>query len=102
MNRVLQSELAACKHEQQEERVKQVNQLKERAKLRANEERRLDHAYKTFVELMIAHKQNERDIADLYSMHARLVTAIKNQHIKDTSYAAYKSAQIDTETIQGY
>lgn len=66
---------------------------KERAKLRASEQRRLDHAYKTLIELMDKHVPNERDAADLYALKVRLDHAIKNQHIKDKDYAAYKAAQ---------
>lgn len=74
-------------------RVVMKNDAHERTKLRASEQRRLDHAYKTMIELMEKHVPDERDAADLYAMKLRLETAIKNQHIKDKDYATYKAAQ---------
>lgn len=64
--------------------------LKERAKLRASEERRTTHAYEVLTELSVKHKLDERDGAELYAMFQRLLHAIKNQHIANKEYADYR------------
>lgn len=56
---------------------------RERAKLRANEERRALHAANTLVELMKHHNLEDRDVSELHAISLRLVGAIRSQHCKD-------------------
>lgn len=74
-------------------------EAQERAKLRANEQRKVDHAYNTLKDLMLKHRMDEHDGAELYAIMCRLTHAIQNQHIKDERYAKYKAQRID---IEGY
>ena len=66
-------------------------EAQERAKLRANEERRAQHAYATLVELLNKHNFDERELQELYTIFLRLKYAIQHQHIKDERYAQYKA-----------
>lgn len=66
-------------------------EAQERARLRANEERRATAAYATLLSLMKKHNFDERDEHELYTIILRLKQAIKNQHIKDERYAQYKA-----------
>ena len=73
-----------------------VDNLKDRAKLRASEERRADHAFDVLDELIAKHLSpggvvKERDLSDVFNLRHRLIQVIKNQHIKDEDYAQYKA-----------
>lgn len=72
-------------------------EAQERARLRAAEQRKAEHAYKTLDSLMLQHHLDERDTAELYAIMCRLAHAIKNQHIKDERYAQYKAKRIEVE-----
>lgn len=73
--------------------------LQVRAALRASEERRLDHAYKTFNEMLDKHSVSERecehDRATIHILTARLMAAIKNQHVKDRCIANARQKWIE-------
>lgn len=56
---------------------------RERAKLRANEERRVMTARASLTELLTKHAPDGRDIRELNVLCARLIHAIKHQHVKD-------------------
>lgn len=64
--------------------------LMQRTKLRASEERRVTHAYEVLTELIAKHNLDERDGAELYAIYQRVKHAIKNQHIANNEYAAYR------------
>lgn len=64
--------------------------LKERAKLRASQERRATHAYEVLSHLIHQHNLDERDGAELYAITQRVLHAIKNQHIANKEYASYR------------
>lgn len=66
-------------------------EAQERAKLRLNEQRRVEHARDTIRELLTKHDIDERDAFELHLICTRLLHAIKNQHIKDERYAQYKA-----------
>lgn len=70
--------------------MNEPSSLKERAKLRLSEQRRLDHAYQTFEALCNKHNADERDSHDLYVLYLKLLNLIRNQHIKDVDYKQYK------------
>lgn len=71
-----------------------LDDIKERAKLRASEERRAKHAYETLKELAVKHNLDEVDTHELYSLYFRLVNLIKNQHIRDADYARHKMQRV--------
>jgi hypothetical protein len=66
--------------------------LQVRAALRASEERRLDHACNTLIELVNKHAihdiEREYDCAEINKLQVRLQAAIKNQHVRDRAIAA--------------
>lgn len=58
--------------------------LHDRAKLRLNQQRRLDHAVETITELIRLHMPfdfGEREVAELAMMQARITLLIKHQHV---------------------
>ena len=72
--------------------------LNERAKLRASQERKLQHAKSTLAELIRQHMPGdigERETAELHMMCQRLFLLIKHQHVIDRSYAEHKVALLD-------
>jgi hypothetical protein len=77
--------------------------LKDRAKLRASQERRLDHACMVIEGLITLHMPGtlgEREIAELSMMKSRLSILIKHQHVKDREYAGEKMDKVWLE--EGY
>ncbi len=75
-------------------------EAQERAKLRANEQRRVEHAERAILDLLKKHNIDEREGFELHMICTRLQHAIKNQHIKDERYAQYK-AKFAPSDIQG-
>lgn len=65
--------------------------VRERAKLRANEERKVLHAKAVLMQLLEKHDRDGRDAFELNLLCSRLIVAIKNQHISDESYAEFKA-----------
>lgn len=66
-----------------------IEGLHERAKLRASQQRKLDHACNNIEELIKLHMPGdlgEREAAELYMMKARLTALIKHQHIINPTY----------------
>lgn len=64
--------------------------LSERTKLRASQQRKLDHACEVIGELIRLHMPHdlaEREAAELHMMKMRLTTLIKHQHVKDRRIA---------------
>jgi hypothetical protein len=83
--------------------------LKDRAKLRASQERRLDHACMVIEGLITLHMPGtlgEREIAELSMMKSRLSILIKHQHVKDREYARIRMEDAWEEdlarTAEGY
>lgn len=73
-----------------------MNGIEARARLRLNQQRRLDHACDVIAELIRLHIPNpegEREAAELAMMKARLTALIKHQHIINPEYKAHKIAQ---------
>lgn len=71
--------------------------LHERAKLRASQQRKLDHACEVIEGLIKLHMPGdigEREIAELAMMRSRLTILIKHQHVKDREYAGQKMDKI--------
>ncbi len=66
-------------------------EAQDRAKLRANEQRKVEHAQEVIAGLLTRHNLDERDISELHFICTRLQHAIKNQHIKDERYKEYKA-----------
>lgn len=72
--------------------------LKDRAKLRLNEQRRLEHAVKVLEDLINKHMGG---LDQAHSLHevARLAILlehlVKNQHIKDSDYARFKRREME-------
>jgi hypothetical protein len=69
----------------------------ERAKLRASQERKLQHATSVISELIRLHMPGdigEREQAELHMMSQRLFILIKHQHVKDREYATEKMDKI--------
>ena len=67
--------------------------LNERAKLRASQQRKLDHACDVIRFLIKEHMPGdigEREAAELHMMKTRLELLIKHQHVIDRSYAEVK------------
>lgn len=65
--------------------------LSDRAKLRANEQRRLDHACEVLDSLIDTHMPDdigEREKAEVHMMKMRLTQLIKHQHVKDREIAS--------------
>lgn len=56
-------------------------EIQQRARLRANEEKRALHAFEVLRELMTRHIREERDLFELHRLQVVLVHAIKNQHV---------------------
>lgn len=75
--------------------------IQERAAVRASEDRRAKHAYAVLLDLFKRHGFSERDEYELYALHSRLEMAIRNQHITDERYAAYKKNREDSQTPTG-
>ena len=70
-----------------------MSELNDRKKLRASQERKLQHAVSTISELIRLHMPGdlgERETAELYMMAQRLFLLIKHQHVKDRDYAQYR------------
>lgn len=70
--------------------------IQERTKLRANEQRRVEHAEATLKELIARHNLDERDAFEIGMICLRLIHAIKNQHLKDNRHERLK-ARFPTE-----
>jgi len=75
-----------------------MNTLKDRAKLRASQQRRLEHAVNTIEHLIAIHmpgRVGEHETAELRMMELRLLQLIKNQHVINREVAAKRiSAEI--------
>lgn len=67
-----------------------MSDLHERAKVRLNQQRRVDHAVDTLEHLIKLHMPGdfgEREIAELYMMKSRLTQLIRHQHVIDREVA---------------
>lgn len=74
--------------------------LNERTKLRASQQRKLDHACEVIDALIHLHMPGdlgEREAAELHMMKTRLTLLIKHQHVIDRQYAESK-----IQLIEGY
>lgn len=67
-----------------------ADSLNERAKLRASELRRMEHAFNTLRELVVKHDLGEVPMAFLHGIAGQLAHRIRNQHISDESYKRHK------------
>lgn len=88
-------------------KVKPVKtEVQQRAALRANEQRRAEHAFEVLKELVTKHGDDpismELDLQDLHLLKVQLLHKIKNQHIKDERYAKYKATQARLNTEGDY
>lgn len=86
--------------------VKVKTPAQERAALRDSEQRRLDHAYTVYSELINKHFEEgmgERDLADLWGLQCRLTHAIRNQHIRDPEVKRRRQGSYltDCDMIEG-
>ena len=72
----------------------------ERAKLRASELRRLDHAVDTINTMIAKHEtgiEREFDLSELHKLKTRLTELIKNQHL-----STHTTNESIIQTAQGY
>lgn len=73
-----------------------------RAALRANEQRRAEHAFNVLNELVSKHELDERrreaELQELHMLKVRLLHAIQHQHIKDVDYAKFKMRNLEVPT----
>lgn len=68
----------------------------ERAKIRLNQQRKLDHACEVIEQLIKTHMPGdlgEREAAELHMMKVRLTALIKHQHVINREYAQEKIAR---------
>lgn len=76
-----------------------MSALTDRAKLRASQQRKLDHACDVIEDLIRTHMPDEigdRETAELAMMKARLTLLIKHQHVIDREVVARRME------IEGY
>lgn len=81
--------------------------VRDRTKLRVNEQRKLEHACKVLEDLIGRHMNDMAQAHGLHELHVlqmQLTTLIKNQHIKDADYAGYKTrkAFIPLDIVDGF
>lgn len=57
--------------------------IEQRARVRANEQKRMEHAITTLEDLCRRHNLDERDLFELHLLRVRLTDAIKNQHVAE-------------------
>lgn len=70
-----------------------MTDIADRAKLRTNQQNRLDRAVDTIEALIKLHMPNDhgdREAAELHMLQMRLTALIKHQHVKDEGYKQYR------------
>jgi hypothetical protein len=78
-----------------------ADDLNDRTKLRASQQRKLEHACGVIEELIGLHMPDdlaEREVAELSMVKMRLMVLIRHQHVKDREVA---EARI-TDELEGY
>lgn len=72
--------------------------VRDRAKVRANEEARAKRAFETLGELAERHLSDQQ-VSELFALKALLILAIRNQHLSEY---ARKRVERGVEGIEGY
>lgn len=74
-------------------------EVQQRAAVRANEQRRVEHAIEVLRELVERHATDpidmELDLQELHMLKVQLLHKIKHQHIKDADYAKFKLKNLE-------